>query len=386
MAKYITLYNKIKGTDDILEKYIPTDEYKNLYNNCKTIETMNTNYFFTNNPVYTKYGLNYLPAFKNFDYGETYTMEFLWNLKFYIYESYPILDDDYTQKFTQLFLAQKKYIEDNNLDIYKLNKYMLEVTDTIFAYFLLKLVIKIEFPKKYIVAGPGNNFNQIIPLFIINDINNNNAKWQIIIFGYNDITNDEIASWGNIGDNVKEYIKTKISKDKIKNLDIIAIDHGYSYNRGMEVSYLFLPFIESQFEKLIFNDTLGRGENQKSTLIDYNIIKYIIPDILETYVNTNKIIFYNNSYGFGVDYYNKELLEWKFYQIFNYNCNKNYLKKINDEYDAKCVLDSVPLDIVLNNGFSILDTEKSKKGGYYKKYLKYKMKYISLKNKYMTRL
>jgi hypothetical protein len=45
MAKYITLYNKIEGTDDILEKYIPTDEYKNLKNDCKTIETMNTNFF-----------------------------------------------------------------------------------------------------------------------------------------------------------------------------------------------------------------------------------------------------------------------------------------------------------------------------------------------------
>lgn len=383
MEKYIILYNKIDGTYDILEKYIPTDEYKNIRNDCKTIDMPNTNFFFTDNPVYATYADKYLPQFKNFELDDIHTMESLWKLKFYIYDSHPILVDDYTLKFNQLLLAQKKYNEDNKLDIYTLNKYMLQSTETIFAYYLLKCVIKIEFPKKYIIAGPGNFINQIIPLFIINDINTNNAKWQIIIFGNNDITNEPHGSYGNIGDYVKEYIKTKISKDKIKNLDILAIDQGYSYNRGMEVSYLFLPFIESQFEKLILNDTLGRSPfNKKDSIIDYNIIKYIIPDIIETYINTNKIIYYNNSYGSRVDYYNKELQEWNFYEIKydkNNNCNQNYLLA---EYDKKCALDDVPLDVVLNNEFSILDAEKSKKGGYYEKYLKYKMKYVSLKKLY----
>jgi hypothetical protein len=407
MAKYITLYHKIEGTDDILEKYIPTDEYKKLIGGnkeCNIIESVNNN-FLSNpdyiNPAYIQYRDDYLPQFVNFEIDEDLgknTMESLWKLKFYIYNNNPIPEDDYNQKIDDLFVALKKYYLENKLNIYSINKYILKITEQIFVYYLLKSIIKIEFPKKYIVAGPGNFINQSVPLFIIKDIIDNDAKWQIIIFGYDSITKDGTeldCNSGCIGDYIKNYIKKKIPKDKIKNIDIIVIDHGFERSINLEISYIFLPFIESQFDKLIVADTrwiyfFSDREKYdlsiyiKKSTINYNAIEYIIPNIIKNYINTNKIIFYN-SYGASLLYYNKELGIWKKFEHLpkENNCNRDY--SLN-KYDTKCILDNVPLDIVLNNGFSILDTEKSKKGGYYKKYLKYKMKYISLKNKYMTRL
>jgi len=383
MAEYITLYNKIEGTDDILEKYIPTDDYNFIKKNT-IIEFMTKDIEDYANEEDYIFDSNSFPKFKTFDLNGKNTMESLWKSKFYIYQDIKIDTNDYNQKFNQLLLAKKRLYTENQLNFAFLNKYMLESREQIFVYYLLKCIIKVEFPRKYIVAGPGSFINQIIPLFIINDINQNNTKWQIIIFGYNNITrngSNRDCSFGCIGDYVKEYIKTKINQDKIKNLDILYIDHGYPEKRtDMEISFIIMPFLESAFEKLIINDTLGGAQT-----INYDKVFYRIPNIYSSYVNINKIIFYNNIGGINLLYFDNHKKEWKKFKKIpkDNNCNRNYLLP---EYDTKCILDSVTIDDVLNNRFSILDDEESKKGGYYEKYLKYKDKYLKLKKRhiYMT--
>jgi len=357
--KKIILYNKENGNKDVLEKYIIN--IKILFDACD----------------------DEFNKFKNFtsDSSGNYIIESILNVNnIFLYDDVelPLIKFN---KILNIFIKNRTDLineTEKNIALFKF------FYSNIVTTFLIETLIKIEYPKKYIIIGPGNFINQIIPLFIINDIKKNYTKWQIFIFEAS-ICDEQsefgkTTGFGCVGNYVKTYIN-KIDQNISKYLDIILI------NSNLELdNFFFLSFINKTFEKIIINDTTASFDPKHSLeKIDYNYIEKFIPNFITNYINNNHIIWYSSGSGLKkkIVYYNK--ISQTFETIdddridLETNCKKNHNSVVND---ALCPLDYYSIEMVLNNNFNELKLSSvpKKKEGFYNKYLKYKNKYLYLKN------
>jgi hypothetical protein len=151
------------------------------------------------------------------------------------------------------------------------------------------------------------------------------------------------------------------------------------------LEYLLLAFTEKPFDKLIINNTLLTIGDAS---FNFENISDFIPNYINDFVRSNRIIFYATGLGSTLKYYNSDSQTFVYTEPvkIDFNCNKIYNSTV---FDGRCPLDYYPLDDVLNNRFnkdsSGYDPKRELQlqnpyGNIFKqKYLKYKQKYLNLK-------
>ncbi len=253
-----------------------------------------------------------------------------------------------------------KYIGENksNSDI---NHYVDTIKVSIEIIGLLKYLYDNKIKKKFFILGPANKKEQIIPKFIFEEINKNNECYEIYVFE----PCDTEGGWGcPTSKEIYEYINSNLEdKSKISNIKIFHIK-----NFIMDIIlFMFLKVILG-----VYNDTtniicnvIGTGHSLNDETIKIKKLK--IFNIEECIIEGKIIWFY--AVGGKLIWYDKEKRDFTCINIPLTNpCRYSPLNCINYE------------NILNNNITSEIIKELSQEAGkYYKKYLKYKAKYLKLK-------
>jgi len=266
------------------------------------------------------------------------------------------------------------YIPKPVTDFHLLRIYYVTISSFTQIWNLFYRIFKNEIKNKLIVLGPGNFMEQCIPQFVINDILSTNKVYDIYLIdpcdeGWGCPTIDLLIGYlrSKLGDNYDE----KISNFKITHLSLT-----------IELYPLFYTIycLNEPDMKTIIYDTIGTGHKGSEELNKYNLIlnslqKITNNDFINLLISKN-IVAYMGS-GPKFIYFNNKDKNFKLE-------GTNNLKNCSTSGGAlrDCPLSKFPIDCILNNNFDDFDFKpyKTSEGGYYNKYMKYKLKYLKLKS------
>lgn len=229
------------------------------------------------------------------------------------------------------------------------------IIDAIPTYALLNYLYNDEIKNKYFCLGTGKSLNQIIPYYIIDDINKNNEKYEIFIF-----ENCEGGFGCPDAKYIYDYLLKNIAVDKISN---IKFYHILTHVEILSIWHI-LKNIYISSSQIIICDTIGTGHDLINEINKYNEKLKIINKITNNsfscnFLNTNKIITY--------------LCTGKKIIFYLPSINK-FVGHITKQL---FILDILSSEIIKNNN---IEKDLNLDGdSYYNKYLKYKNKYIKLK-------
>ncbi len=241
---------------------------------------------------------------------------------------------------------------------------------------LLESIWDTNFDNKVFALGTGDFYKQAFPNFVINNINNLNKKYEIILI---ETCGDKGFGCPNKYDEFHSFLSTLIP-NKLSNIKITLI--------SCEMSELPLYFSLKEkiasISKCYIINTIGTGHKITDELLNMNTLKNILKTyetaFYNNYILTNKIIYYFAT-GTKIIYLNTREEKFVGSQIKTPNNCKH------KNQDKICELDLFnDQDISENNYENItqriayLDSVNSDaKNDAKRKYLKYKSKYLMLK-------
>ena len=192
------------------------------------------------------------------------------------------------------------------------NKYitfiLLIISEIILYYVLNDIFITRSIPEdviknKFIVIGPGNNYDQIVPDFYCDQINGNeNIYYDVIICE----PGEQGSAWGSpTYDGLNEIISRKINKYKRKNIRIFVLNFAID-STFLDLFYLLFTF-QSTYSQCIIVDTKNTAQRCIDLVKtrDYdlrNIFLMDIADVIRLMIESNKIVFYDavgSKFGFN---------------------------------------------------------------------------------------
>ena len=153
---------------------------------------------------------------------------------------------------------------------------------------------------KFFVIGAGENYDQMVPNFYCNQINDNdNIYYDVIIC-------EPGGSWGSpTYAGLNEIISRKINKDKRKNIRIYVLNFGID-STFLDLFYILFTF-QSTYSQCIIVDTKFTGKpcsdlvkNRKSELT--NVFLMDLANVIRLMIDTNQIVFYDavgTKFGFN---------------------------------------------------------------------------------------
>jgi hypothetical protein len=256
-----------------------------------------------------------------------------------------------------------KFSINNETKLIDQTKYMNEMNNYTHLFNIFNYIWNSNFDNKIIALGTGDFYKQALPNFVINDININNKKYEIILI---DPCEDGFGCPEY--KSLEEFLKPLINDlSKIKITFISCFCSNYSL-------YLSLFNLINLIDKCIIINTIGTGhkiENETSELNKFiNFMKINHNDFYEQFILTNRLIYYFAT-GLKFIYFNNNE------QIFiGIRLNLKTLNCKHKEEDKVCELDFFDYNDLLTNNyvnFKLDDSEIKIK------YLKYKMKYLNLK-------
>jgi len=265
-----------------------------------------------------------------------------------------------------------------------------------------------RFKNKLFVLGPGNFYKEIFPDFVIKDIKDNNSFYEITIIEACGNPDDPFETWGcpkyeALKNVVKDLLPNNSNNVKINNILNSPIEN-------YELLYLLNKKTNKDIVKSTIINTIPRGGHLEPIINRLNILyEFIKTNHTDLYkrITINNVIYYVATGSKFIFFNVKEgrFNGFKFSSLVDTipNCTNKYDPEYNPEFGDTytfCELDALdPNDLLTNNfdrfqiKYKKLIQEQSKPneplhvivGGnrnmFYIKYLKYKSKYLKLKNK-----
>jgi hypothetical protein len=336
-----------------------------------------SDFLFLKNETFNNFKFNVYEIAKNID------IEKFFDDNYMLKDEIPSIENNYISKNNDIKKLFENEININNdgiremseniYSLYNIDSDGLLYVDNLICYYQLKNILDYVWDEniknKLISMGIGSFYKQSLPNFIIDDININNKHYELFIF---ESCNDSFGcpDLKGIEELLIKYIPEKISNIKI---NIIKIN-CYIYPL---FCYLFSKINNNT--KCYIIDTIGTGSSLDTQLRDKNkILQYILKNDIENYKDkllNDKIIYYLAT-GTKIIFLNKEKNQFEGVHLRS-NLDENCF---HGEIEKKCELDYLNTDNLLNNNIKASLGNLIQSGGdYYKKYIKYKQKYLNLK-------
>lgn len=273
------------------------------------------------------------------------------------------LKDTFKEKFYSFSDNVFNFLTNNKTVSIDITKYMTELNNYIRLDNLLNYGWDTGFDNKIIALGTGDFYKQALPNFVINDINNNNQKYEIILIEPCDdgFGCPEYKS-------MEEFLKPLINDlSKIK----ITFISSYCSNYAL---YSSLFNLINLINKCTVINTIGTGHKLDKETEELNkfisFMKINHTDFYRDFILTNKLIYYFAT-GLKFIYFNNNEERFNGIKISldTFNCK-------HKETDKVCELDLFDTNDLLTNNYNNFKLYGSETK---RKYLKYKMKYLNLK-------
>ena len=312
-----------------------------------------------------KYFIKSIKLFKNQNINESfYDIIKIYAKNSYNLYKYYIEDQHYISKYTKM--NPTDFCNTLLTSFHK--NYTESIIDLIYFYNLLDFRWDINFENKIIVIGIGDFYKQAFPNFLINDINNFNKKYEIII-----IDGCLEVGFGCPSYNaIKIFINEVIHKQKISNIKITVIKLNVD---NYSIYYSLINKID-EISKCIIINTIGTGHHLDDEIIDLNYFINTIKnnhfDFYQQNILTHKIIYYLAT-GKKFCYFDNDKEN---FDGFHLKKSMNCLHKKENKY---CELDFFNDCDLLSNNYKEFNLQKIENKTHRIKYLKYKSKYLMLK-------
>lgn len=247
-------------------------------------------------------------------------------------------------------------------EIFSENIYINCFNYSVANFALLNVINNSEIFNKYYAFGTGNKEEQIVPHYILQDIIDNDEKYEIFLF--DDCEDEAFGCPLNVA--IYKYLNSKLEKSKIANIKI------YHIKNNIEILSIWY-FLQNNFlpkSQYILCDTIGSGHNLKKTIDEYNVKLHTLDiatlnNFSEKILKTNTIVSYFCT-GQKIIFFSPEHNKFVGHRTIDY-----------------FLLSELSYDIIKNNRIEKNYNlhEVGEDTSYYeKKYIKYKSKYIKLKS------